>query len=119
MSYWVEKLEKLIDEGKKQETELEVQDITDLPLSKFAGRNLAFEIYSNVLKCNIWFCSNKDMVKQLKKDNPEAICYTTEELRNLIDRKATNEELKQIYTAKSVFPNSTLKEIELNRDSEE
>ena len=85
MSYWVEKLEKLIDENKKQETELEVQDITDLPLSKFAGRNLAFEIYSNVLKCNVWFCSNKDMVKQLKKDNPEAICYTTEELRNLID----------------------------------
>ena len=96
MSYWVEKLEKLIDENKKQEPKLKVRDIPELPLSKFAGRNLAFEIYSNVLKCNVWFCSNKDMVKQLKKDNPEAICYTTEELRNLIDRKVTYEGLKQI-----------------------
>lgn len=119
MSYWVEKLEKLIDENKKQKHDLKVQDIPGLPLSKFAGRNLAFEIYSNVLKCNVWFCSNKDMVKQLKKDNPEALCYTTEELLNLIDLKVTNEELMRIHSAKSVFLNSTLKEIEINRDSEE
>lgn len=58
MSYWVDKLEKLIEEQKKQEPSLAVEGLPNIPLFEFYRREMAVEIYSEVLVCNLWLCSN-------------------------------------------------------------
>jgi len=79
-----------------------------LPLSEFAKRDIAVEIYSNILDCTIWLCSNNSMVHQIKQDSPGAVCYTTQELKKLIEMNPGPHDLKRVHDAKTVFPGSTI-----------
>jgi len=73
---WNEILSDKVSEAPKAET---AQNRTE-----FEKRNLAVPIYSEILNCEIWYCSNERMAAQVKRDDPEAVCYTTYELRELI-----------------------------------
>jgi len=86
------------------------KEVEKLKLSEFERRDIAVEIYSEVLGCTVWLCSNKEMAAQVKKDDPEAITCTTHELRELVKLNPGSEDLKKIHDAKRVFPGSTLKE---------
>lgn len=110
MSYWLDKLDELIEQEKKEETPTTLENIPGITLAEFARRNMAVEIYSELLGCNIWLCSNKEMAAQVKKDDPETVTYTTHELRELVKLNPDPEGLKKIHDAKRVFPGSTLKE---------
>jgi len=98
---------------KKQEHEFEPEitiiNIRKSLLSEFKKRNIAVEIYSQVLDEKIWFCSNTDMTKQIKEDDPTAVCYTADELINLIELNPSKDLLKKIHDTKTVFNHSKLK----------
>jgi len=111
MSYWVEKLKKIIIQQEEDEIPISIDSITNLRLSEFARRDIAVEIYSEYLGGTLWLCSNDDMVLQINRDDPEKICYTVEEIYLLLKLKPSVESLKKIHEAKTVFPNSKLKEI--------
>ena len=83
-------------------------DIPFLLLSEFEKREIAVEIYSELLKCNIWLCSDEDMADQIKMDSPGAVCYTTHELRDIIKLNPSPESLKKINEAKGTFPGSSI-----------
>ncbi len=106
MSY-LQKLENLT-EKQKSEPKPSSKEILQMSLSKFASRDLAVEIYSEVLRCKIWFCSNTDMAKQIKGDDPTAVCYTAGELQKLIELNPSKDFLKKIHDTKSVFKNSKI-----------
>ncbi len=89
------------------ETQL-IEEILGINIPEFAMRNLGLQIHSEVLGRKIWFCSNEKMASQIKKDDPGAVTYTVEEMRELIRLKPTSEELKQIHEAKSVFNGSRI-----------
>jgi len=90
------------------EPEITIINFPKLLLSEFKKCNMAVEVYSEFLDEKIWFCSNTDMAKQIKGDDPEAVCYTAVELEKLIDLNPSKEFLKKVHNAKSVFKNSTL-----------
>jgi len=96
--------ETVVDKQNQQESRLNL----GLPLSKFAKRDLAVEIYSNTLDCTIWLCSNNSMVRQIQQDNPGSICYTAQELKKLIKMNTGPHDLKSIHDAKKAFPGSTI-----------
>ena len=110
MSYWLDKIEEIIEQQRKEETPLSVECVPGITLVEFARRDIAVEIYSDFLQCNIWLCSNNEMVAQIRSDDPEQLCYTTHELRELVKLNPGSEDLKKIHDAKRVFPGSTLKE---------
>ncbi len=109
MSYWLDKLDEIIEQQKNEETPLTLECIPGITLTEFARRDIAVEIYSDFLQCNLWLCSNNEMATQLKKDAPEQVCYTLDELRHLISLNPDPKSLQKINSAKSVFPGSTLK----------
>ena len=106
----LDKLNAAEAELKGKETPATVVDIPRVTLSAFERRDLAVEIYCEALGCTVWLCSNKEMASQVKRDDPEAVCYTTHELRELVKLNPGSEDLKKIHDAKSIFPGSTLKE---------
>ena len=109
MSYWIDRLDEILDQQKKEDTPLTVECIPGITLTEFARRDIAVEIYSDFLQCNIWLCSNNEMVAQIRSDDPEQVCYTAAELRHLISLNPDPKSLQKINSAKSVFPGSTLK----------
>ena len=111
MSYWLDKLDEILEQQKKEETPLTVESIPGITLAEFASRDMAVEIYSEFLQCDIWLCSNDEIASQLKKDASEQVCYTLDEIRSLSTLNPSPESLKKIHEAKIVFPNSKLKEI--------
>jgi len=111
MSYWIDRVDEILDQQKKEETPLTVESIPGITLAEFARRDIAVEIYSEFLQCDIWLCSNDEIASQLKKDASEQACYTLKELRHLLTLNPSPESLKKIHEAKIVFPNSKLKEI--------
>ena len=98
----------LIDKQKQKESKLSIQDTQGLPLSVFEKRDLAVEIYSGILDCNIWLCSNDSMVKQIQRDNPGSVCYTAQELKKLIELNPRLDDIKNVNAAKQVFPRATI-----------
>ena len=76
MSYWLDKIEEIIEQQKKEETPLTIESIPGITLAEFARRDIAVEIYSEFLQCKIWLCSNDEIATQLKMDAPEQVCYT-------------------------------------------
>jgi hypothetical protein len=86
----------------------ENDDHASLELSEFAKRNMGIEIYSEILGCNVWLCSNEEMASQLRQDDPEAITYTVKELIELIKLQPDSDEIIRINHAKKVFANSRI-----------
>jgi len=98
------------------EPEITIINFPKLLLSEFKKCNMAVEVYSEFLDEKIWFCSNTDMAKQIKEDDPAAITYTVDEILNLIELNPAPEELRRIHNAKEVFTGSKLINCNLNGD---
>lgn len=110
MGYLLDRLNKKIEERKKRESEpLTPEILTNLTLTEFARRNIAVEIYSEVLKCNLWLCSDEEMKAQVERDAPGQVCYTVPELRNLLKLNPSPESLKSIHAAKEILPGLVIK----------
>lgn len=104
-------------DSKKMVTKQELLEIPLLTLYKFEKRDMAVEIYSEVVGCTLWLCSNEEMVAQIKEDAPGAVCYTVSELRHLINLKPGPESLKKIHEAKSTNPGSIIKKSVTKKDT--
>jgi hypothetical protein len=107
---WVERFEQIEAELKKQETPATLESIPGIKLSEFERRDLAVEIYSEVIGCTLWLCSNEKMVRRIRKDAPDSVTYTTAELRSLLRLNTDAENMKKIHDIKSVFLGSTIAE---------
>lgn len=46
------------------------------------------------------------MAKQIKKDDPAALTYTTQELQSLVKLNPSPNDLKRIHETKTIFPGS-------------
>jgi len=97
----------LEETAKKIETNL-YDELRNIKLDEFSKRNTSIEVYSDVLETNVWFCSDKEMVDQVQNDDPTAVCYTAEELQNLIGLNPNVDLLKKIHDTKTVFNPSKL-----------
>lgn len=125
MGYWLNKLDAInelhqeaISESQEQRDIMSpFERISSITLAEFAKRNLAVEIYSELLRCNLWLCSNDEMASQIREDTPGAVCYTVSELRHLIKLKPDPVSLKAIHEAKVMNPGSEIKEVVMNDDN--
>ncbi len=115
MSYWLDRLDEIIEQQEKEETPLTVESIPGITLAEFARRDIAVEIYSDFLQCNLWLCSNNEMAAQIRRDAPEQVCYTLEELKCLLQLKPSPDSLIKIHEAKTSFPGSTIKDSVTNK----
>jgi len=106
---WNTILKKQDHEFEGRNKPLSVEDVCGFSIDEFKKRNIAVEIYSEILNENIWFCSNEGMVKQILEDDPTAICYTSDELQKLIKRDPSKDFLRKIHDTKAVFNYSKLK----------
>lgn len=86
------------------------EEVEHLKLLELAARDIAVEIYSEILNCRLWLCSNKKMAAQIREDALEELCYTVDELRHPLSLDPSPESLKTINEAKAVFPGSTIVE---------
>lgn len=111
MGYWLDKLEKAKAEIKRKETPATVEGISDMRFSELEKRNLAVEIYSEILGYSVWLCGNGKMVNQLQEDAPDALVFTVPEFRHLLELNPGPEALKQIFTVKKAFPGSAIVEV--------
>ncbi len=86
------------------------RDIERMKLSELKDRDMAIQIYSEVLCCNLWLCSNDEIANQLKKDAPEQVRYTIKEIKSLLSLNPSPDSLKKIHEAKTSFPGSTIRD---------
>lgn len=108
MSYWLEKINAIEKQLKENETALTGEYLPGIKLSEFERRDIAVEVFSEILQQTIWLCSDMGMVSQVKNDSPGAVCYTVDELRSLNKLNTSAKNLKRINEAKAVFPGSTV-----------
>lgn len=85
-----------------------VENVCGITINEFKKRTLGIEIFSEVLNENVWFCSDEGMAEQIQNDDPGAVCYTADELSELIDLDPSEDFLKKIHNAKSVFEDSRI-----------
>jgi len=111
-------LEKAREHIKKSsiEDEVLVQDykenflpLTEMKIKDFAKRNLAFEVFSKTLNEEVLFCSNASMEKKVRTDQPESVCYTADELLEIIKLDLTKERLMKFHELKKTFRGKVLK----------
>ena len=107
MSY-LEIIDRVLEKQRREKAEPNKADISLLRLSELAKRNMAIEIYSELLGCSFWFCSNELMALQVKDDYPDAVTYTVDEIRELIKLQPSPEELRAINNVKRVFKESKI-----------
>ncbi len=92
-----------------QEYKANFLPISEMKIQDFAKRNLAFQIYSNTLNEEIWFCSNKSMENKIRIDDPDSTYYTADELLEIIKLDLTKERLKKFHDLKKTFRGKVLK----------
>lgn len=109
MSYWVEKFDEVAERLKQEETPATVEGISGTTLTEFARRDIAVEIYSEVLECNLWLCSNNKIAAQIRKDAPGQVCYTADELRHLLNLNPRPEDLIKVHNTKNIFDGTLIK----------
>ena len=109
MGRLLDRLHKKIEEQKNQTLSPDPEAITQITLAEFALRNIAVEIYSEVLGCVLWLCSDEEMKSQVMRDAPGQVCYTVRELRNLLKLDPPPEDIKKIHECKKIFSNSTIR----------
>ncbi len=86
-------------QSKSQPTSIE-----HMTLDEFEKANKALKIQSSVLNEIIYFASNDEIAKRLRKEG--FVIYTADELKVLAKRKPQPEELKLLHEIKNVFPSS-------------
>jgi hypothetical protein len=92
---------------KRNSTEKD-DNLPQLTLDEFAKRNIAIEMFSEILGSNVWLCSNEEMANQIKRDIPDAVCYTSDELRDLLNLYPTPEDIRKLNLVKGQFNNSKI-----------
>jgi len=111
-------LEKAREHIKKSSTEDEVlvQDykenflpLTEMKIKDFAKRNLVIHVYSKTLNEEVLFCSNASMEKKIRTGQPKSVCYTADELLEIIKLDLTKERLKKFHDLKKFFRGKVLK----------
>lgn len=83
-----------------------IENISRLTLLQLANRDMAIQIFSEVLNCEIWLCSNEEMEDQIKNDDPSTITYTVNEIINLINLHTNPDELRRVHETKETFRGS-------------
>jgi hypothetical protein len=101
----------------KTVTKRDMSDITLITLSEFELRDMAVEIYSEVLRCTLWLSSDNAMADQIKEEAPGAVCYMASELRCLLKLKPRPEDLRAIHEAKVINPGSVIMEVVMKNDT--
>lgn len=86
-----------------------LSELPDIDIKEFSKRNIAVEIYSDVLKSSVWLCSDNEMADQIQHDASEnVVCYVASELQKLIELNPRKDFLKKIHDIKTVFNPSKL-----------
>lgn len=85
-----------------------LDQIPELKLSEFEKGDYSIEVYSTILKRPVWFCPDQEAVDGITRENPEAVCYTSAELRHLISLNPRPESLKSIHEGKAVLNGSII-----------
>ncbi len=83
--------------------------LTEMKIKNFAKRNLAIQVYSKTLNEEVLFCSNASMEKKVRTDQPESVCYTADELLEIIKLDLTKERLMKFHELKKTFRGKVLK----------
>lgn len=109
MSYWVDKIDTLIRQQNLLEFTCSFESIPAMRLADFGSRDIAIEIYSEVLGCKLWLCSNDKMAEKIEKEAPGQVCYIAEELRHLISHRPSHESLRMIHEVKVTNSGSSIK----------
>lgn len=91
--------------------------VPEISLTEFARCNIALKIYSSVLNCHVWFCSDEEIANQVRRDGPESSTYTVDEIMNLIKLKPNPDELRRIHNAKEVFVDSKIVDCSLDGEN--
>lgn len=104
----LDKFEEMQSKLKQKETPSTTEGISGQRFSELERRNLAVEIRSEFLGCSVWLCGNEKMVNQLRKAAPDALVFTVQEFRCLIELDPAPEALAQICAVKRTFSGSTL-----------
>ncbi|HEX3037279.1 MAG TPA: hypothetical protein VHT73_19515 [Thermodesulfobacteriota bacterium] len=105
MGRWTQQLKE-----KKQQPEptFTLENITNVRLSELAKLDIALQIYSDVLGCEIWLCYNEAMATQVRKDDPGAVIYTIAEVKRLIFLNPDPDDIRRIHATKALFPGSKI-----------
>ena len=104
--------------AKREEPQsLEIEGVSRLTLFELSKRDIAIQVYSGFLNCIIWLCSNEEMAAQIKRDDPEAITYSVDEIMNLIKLNPDPDGLRRIHNAKEVFMNSKIVDCSLDGEN--
>jgi hypothetical protein len=101
------------------DSEIGKERILGLRLPELAKRNIALKIYSEVLGCEVWLSSNEQMASPVKGDDPVAVTYTVDELRNLYKLQPSPEELRAIHDTKDIFEGSEIVDSNLKEMGDE
>ena len=110
MGRWTERLKARLEEVEDAiVSHPDSHEIPEISLSEFARCNIALKIHLSVLNCLVWFCPDEQMVEEVLEDDPIAICYTGQELKELINIDPSEDFLRKIHVVKSVFNYSRLK----------
>ncbi len=83
--------------------------VPEINLTEFARCNVELMVFSSVLNCHVWFCPDEQMVEEVLEDDSTAVCYTGQELKELINIDPSEDLLKKIHEVKTVFNYSKLK----------
>ncbi len=106
MSY-LEIIDRILEKQIKEEATPQ-GDISLLRLSELAKRNMGIKIFSEILGCDIWLCSNEQMALSVRQDNPETVTYTVKEMREILRLRPTPDDIKHIHNAKNVLNGSKI-----------
>jgi len=90
--------------------------ILNLRFSELASHNMGIKIYSEIIGAELWFCTNDSIASQVKRDDPDSVIYTIDELKKLISAKVKSDDLKAINNAKKVFPSAKITSLEYRRN---
>lgn len=58
--------------------------------------NIAIKIHSEISGHEIWFCSNEEMAREIKRRNLKARTYTINEIKEAIELAPDSQVLKQL-----------------------
>lgn len=115
MSY-LKKIDEFLEKNKdtKKEDSYSLDHLLQLRLSELAKREIGIKIYSDILQCDVWLCSNEKIAMKIRYDDSEAITYTVREMKELVKMNPSPEDLKRIQNAKKVFPGSKIMDSKLD-----
>lgn len=122
MSY-LKKLERFIDKNRQRAEEPNhiptLEQILRMGLSELTSHDIGIRVFSEVLGCEVWLCSNEEMAYQIRQDSPRAVVYTADELRKFKKLEPSPDDLRAIHSTKAVFDKANIVDSRLKDTSVE